>query len=547
MTSVQQKYSALKKKYIKLLASYRKISDLSTDKNNKIIGGAEGSGNSNNKLQNYVEYYDIHLQELIWDYQDNLPYVENLFQIIDYIFIKFSLFEIYKKKEDKKDICKHFESDFKNWKNPENADILNTCVKFLMKNIKACRQYFYNKYEIIHIDDSDIENAISDIVRYYNFNKNIFEYFGPICCNNDVSEKTNCMKVDDIAQLYGFRIVDACGSVDKNSFFGSIIHQLSGLTISLDNKNNHSKLKNEFTKYINDNIGEIKDSLNDEYIYTDNYDDIIKNLEIQIGKIKSGQIWVHDDIFICAVCDIIGKNIVIYEKRETNNNNEYKIIPLDTYTHLLKERNSKDEIYLLYHDDRSYYESLVPLDKQVETIDPRTDDPYNLQRFIDKQEKYFEIALDEIKSDKQRTHWLIFGIPAHCSHLNNNDDFSLPDINAAKAYLHFETRKGVNLRRNLIQIFTIINQKQKLDKNYDFLNNFFLGEEEKDLVIDSIKFFHHASSSIKDNEVYGLCDQILNTHYGISYININKYDIIRYGNQSSTCSINKSGYFKIES
>jgi uncharacterized protein (DUF1810 family) len=472
MTSTQDKYSALKRKYTKLMASYRKISDLLADKNKEIIGGAEGTGDNNN-LQQYVFREDTELQELIWDNSKNLPYVENLFQIIDYIFIKFALYKKFEISADKKYISKHFESDFGNWKAPQNADFLNDCVFFLMKNTEAYTQYFNNIY---YTKYSKNQLLIDNLFIPDKVLINILEYFGPICSNDD-SDKNNSMGIDEIAKIYGFRIVDAGGGGgDGKSFFHSIIYQLSGMTSVTDKSNNHSELRNELYNYISIFKNEIKKITTD----LDKKLDIIKN-----------KTWEHDDILIKAICDIIGKEIVIYEKRKTMNN-EYKIIRTGKYERWLTKEKFTDKIYLLYHTDSLHYQSLVPMDKEVASIDQKKNDPYNLQRFIDKQEKYFKIALDEIKNGEKTTQWMWFVAPSSFN------------IEVAQAYL-----KQDSLRDNLLLIFSMINQKlNNLGDNYNIISEMM---NEYDLLIfpDSMLLFECASRENDDKEVNTLCKELI--------------------------------------
>ena len=475
MTSTQDKYSALKSKYTKLMASYRKISDLLADKNKEIIGGAEGTGDNNN-LQQYViqEYAD--LQELIWDYRDNLPYVENLFQIIDYICIKFALYEIYES-GDKKYISKHFESDFDNWKTKKNADFLNDCVFFLMKNIEAYKDYFYYIYFAKYSKNQLLVHNRPGSVLI-----NILEYFGPICSNDD-SEKNNSMGIDKIAKIYGFRIVDAGGGGgDGKSFFHSIIYQLSGMKSVTDKSNNHLQLRNELYKYI---------SVNNYGIFN-KYGN---NDKEKISKIIENGKWGHDSLLISAICDIIGKEIVIYEKRKTNNSDEYKIIRTVGYERLLSKEKFTDKIYLLYHTDSLHYQSLVPMDKEVASIDQKKNDPYNLQHFIDKQKKYFEIALDEIKNGETTTQWMWFVAPSSFN------------IEVARAYLNQKS-----LRDNLKLILEKINEK--LNQN-NYYNNYAIISKlvnKYDLFFfpDSLRLFECASRENIDDEVNTLCKELLN-------------------------------------
>jgi hypothetical protein len=350
MTSTQDKYSALKRKYTKLMASYRKISDLLADKNKEIIGGAEGTGDNNNMKQ-YAFLEDKDLQELIRDNSKNLPYVENLFQIIDYIFFKFALFQNTKNMKEEKsfeEISQHFESDFNNWKTKNNADFLNHCILFLIKNIDAYKQYFNNKYIL------KSETVNSSILYSYLLGHNIFddfdtfyriiiEYFAP-----------QYDTVEEVLKQYGFRYVEVGGG--GNCFYYSIIHQLSGMT-SDDYINERYDI--ELRKMLCDYIRENKDKILKK---VENYENLFENL---ISEIKNDGIWVESEVTIKAMCDIIGKKIVIYQISSERVGDEkltkYKLIPGFGMSNLIGPPNI-DEIYLLYNPSAGHYQSLVPLD-----------------------------------------------------------------------------------------------------------------------------------------------------------------------------------------
>lgn len=74
---------------------------------------------------------------------------------------------------------------------------------------------------------------------------------------------------------------------------------------------------------------------------------------------------------------------------------------------------------------------------------------YNLDRFINAQQKYYEIALEETKNGKKRTHWMWFIFP-QIEGLGYSDIakfYSIKDLDEAKEFL-----SNSYLRNNLITI-----------------------------------------------------------------------------------------------
>ncbi len=73
----------------------------------------------------------------------------------------------------------------------------------------------------------------------------------------------------------------------------------------------------------------------------------------------------------------------------------------------------------------------------------------NLDRFIVMQEKDYQIALEEIKSGKKRTHWIWYIFP-QLKGLGSSataEYYGIDDLNEAKAYLENEY-----LKNNLLEI-----------------------------------------------------------------------------------------------
>src|SRR5262245_59745362 len=67
----------------------------------------------------------------------------------------------------------------------------------------------------------------------------------------------------------------------------------------------------------------------------------------------------------------------------------------------------------------------------------RSDDPYNLSRFVQALEEDYEQALAEIRSGKKRTHWMWYIFPQidglACS--STSKRYSIKSVEEAKAYL----------------------------------------------------------------------------------------------------------------
>lgn len=77
----------------------------------------------------------------------------------------------------------------------------------------------------------------------------------------------------------------------------------------------------------------------------------------------------------------------------------------------------------------------------------------NLDRFIVRQEKDYEKALNEIKGGKKRTHWIWYIFP-QLKGLGSSvtaEYYGIEDLNEAKAYLENE-----NLKNNLLEISQVL-------------------------------------------------------------------------------------------
>ena len=170
MTSTPEKYSTLKKKYAKLMTSYKKVKTLVSQKNKNIIGGEPGDAGDAVNL-------------------------ENLYSIIDYIFIKYSVYYyftytlIYSK-----NIYEHFEFDFNNWKTNNNKS-LKFCIDFLKNNSETYKKRFLLKHCSKKLNprtfatnlgdnqwDAVLENNTKRVIDYMNI---VYELLDHICKDFD--------------------------------------------------------------------------------------------------------------------------------------------------------------------------------------------------------------------------------------------------------------------------------------------------------------------------------------------------------------------------
>jgi uncharacterized protein (DUF1810 family) len=66
------------------------------------------------------------------------------------------------------------------------------------------------------------------------------------------------------------------------------------------------------------------------------------------------------------------------------------------------------------------------------------DDPYNLRRFIDAQDRAFDIAMSELRAGSKQSHWMWFIFPqlAGLGHSPTAQYYGISSIEEARAYLH---------------------------------------------------------------------------------------------------------------
>ena len=87
------------------------------------------------------------------------------------------------------------------------------------------------------------------------------------------------------------------------------------------------------------------------------------------------------------------------------------------------------------------------LDDFERTIDNTTEDPFNLQRFLEMQQSDYATALQEMKDGEKRSHWIWYIFPQlrGLGHSSYSWIYGLADVEEAKAYLSHPVL-GVRLR-----------------------------------------------------------------------------------------------------
>ena len=120
----------------------------------------------------------------------------------------------------------------------------------------------------------------------------------------------------------------------------------------------------------------------------------------------------------------------------------------------------------------------------------RSDDAYNLQRFVDAQQSVFDSVLAELKQGRKRGHWIWFIFPQlkGLGHSANSEFFGIASLQEAAAYLEHPV-----LGPRLIECTQLINAAQ--------------GRSAEDIFgqIDAMKFRSSMTLFAKatpDNEVF---------------------------------------------
>jgi uncharacterized protein (DUF1810 family) len=77
-------------------------------------------------------------------------------------------------------------------------------------------------------------------------------------------------------------------------------------------------------------------------------------------------------------------------------------------------------------------------------------DPYKLQRFVDAQDEYFNIALDELRAGSKQSHWMWYIFPqlAALGRSPTSKFYGIGSVDEARAYLD-HPQLGTNLRKCL--------------------------------------------------------------------------------------------------
>ena len=164
---------------------------------------------------------------------------------------------------------------------------------------------------------------------------------------------------------------------------------------------------------------------------------------------------------------------------------------------------------------------------KLETLPPRVmDDPFDLRsRFVAEQKIVFAGALAEIKAGSKDSHWMWYVIPTPPFVMDGiergsqmNREYALRDpppralegFQAARAYLDFPEEDGVNLRRNLCDIFVAIALQLERGKSARSL----MGGMDEPKLKSAAKLFEcvtrpPAGVGKGDAEVNALCRRIL--------------------------------------
>lgn len=84
-----------------------------------------------------------------------------------------------------------------------------------------------------------------------------------------------------------------------------------------------------------------------------------------------------------------------------------------------------------------------------------SDDPYDLQRFVDAQHAVYETVLAELRQGEKRSHWMWFVFPqiAGLGHSAMSKKFSIKSLDEARAYLRHPI-----LGPRLIECTTLVNE-----------------------------------------------------------------------------------------
>ena len=77
-------------------------------------------------------------------------------------------------------------------------------------------------------------------------------------------------------------------------------------------------------------------------------------------------------------------------------------------------------------------------EEEPKKIQPKERKDHSLERFVDAQERMYDIALAEVKSGKKLSHWIWYIFPQlkGLGESNNSRYYGIDDIDEAKAYLN---------------------------------------------------------------------------------------------------------------
>ena len=86
---------------------------------------------------------------------------------------------------------------------------------------------------------------------------------------------------------------------------------------------------------------------------------------------------------------------------------------------------------------KEIFASFIHKEKEPKKIQPKERKDHSLERFVDAQERMYDIALAEVKNGKKLSHWIWYIFPQikGLGESYNSRYYGIDDINEAKAYL----------------------------------------------------------------------------------------------------------------
>jgi len=143
-------------------------------------------------------------------------------------------------------------------------------------------------------------------------------------------------------------------------------------------------------------------------------------------------------------------------------------------------------------------------------VSQNIDDPFNLQRFVEMQNKHYSSALKEIHTGRKQGHWIWYIIPTPPYEVNGveqgsqlNRYYALRSDEEATKFLRFKA-SGVDLRANYIEIMTAVRDQLKGGISAGQL----MGTDDSKLQ-SSAQYFAKVTDRGSDEEVHKLCAEVV--------------------------------------